>query len=390
MSNLIVEITENDVLSGRGGKINAHPGNVQFRNIIVQFKHAYKQANRFEKMMISDTVVKNIRSLNPPGRFLAEVKGSWVDIGEDKARSKVSQALREKKNYKQDHHQHSQQEQDKETMQLLEIPPVHSEMASPRKQQHTFSFSSPVAERKQASQLNPRHGSPLSVILPTGALQKERTSSMVTTVLDRRNSNVRLSSADIKEKNPHQMRSSLDLCDEDTAVLLDDTVQEVVPHINSTRGPLEEKTTKSLNTSSHSKRTLFHQLSQEATCLPTLSSKPITCSSTLQEDDNDDLLRESFKSIGSTVETKSQIELSCLSKHQAAGEHLAAVERGGGLTKSPTDEEMEDFSYAFSNSLRLSIDITMMDSTDMLIQDTFMSSINSFDVYDDENRLLDL
>ena len=34
MSNSIVEINENDVLSGRGGKINSHPGNVQFRNVV--------------------------------------------------------------------------------------------------------------------------------------------------------------------------------------------------------------------------------------------------------------------------------------------------------------------------------------------------------------------
>ena len=87
----------NDVLSGRGGRINAHPGNVQFRTIIGSMKSTYlsPKTRKLEKAHIANDIVRRIRRLDPPGRFLKEDKdGTWWDIGDEKARKKAGQALR--------------------------------------------------------------------------------------------------------------------------------------------------------------------------------------------------------------------------------------------------------------------------------------------------------
>lgn len=89
----------NDVLCGRGGRINSHAGNVQFRDIIHSKKKEYlaPSTKKLEKAHIAAGIVNDIRSMNPPGRFLKEEKGTgmWYDIGDAKAIKKTGQALRE-------------------------------------------------------------------------------------------------------------------------------------------------------------------------------------------------------------------------------------------------------------------------------------------------------
>lgn len=89
---------DNDVLCGRGGSINTHPGNELFRKYVERHKRVYLTARfKREKRLIANSIVKEIRSLDPPGRFLARNSktGLWHDIGDEKARDKTSQALRE-------------------------------------------------------------------------------------------------------------------------------------------------------------------------------------------------------------------------------------------------------------------------------------------------------
>jgi hypothetical protein len=88
----------NDVLCGRGGRINAHRGNVQLRELVHSSKKEYlsKSTKKMEKAHIAANIVHHIRSMNPPGRFLKEDSdGAWFDIGDHKAIKKVGQALRE-------------------------------------------------------------------------------------------------------------------------------------------------------------------------------------------------------------------------------------------------------------------------------------------------------
>lgn len=89
---------ENDVLCGRGGSINSHPGNERFRILVEKRKRVYLTARfKREKRLIACSIVSEIRALDPPGRFLSRdaKSGLWKDIGDEKARDKTSQALRE-------------------------------------------------------------------------------------------------------------------------------------------------------------------------------------------------------------------------------------------------------------------------------------------------------
>ena len=92
------KITNNDVLCGRGGLTNHHPGNVMFRNLVRSKQEEYIQASKREKAGVAEEIVWIMRQLDPPGRFLKKDSanpGKWVDIGDRKAREKTSQALRE-------------------------------------------------------------------------------------------------------------------------------------------------------------------------------------------------------------------------------------------------------------------------------------------------------
>merc|ERR1712176_618088 len=87
-----------DVLSGRGGATYKHVGNYTFRYLILLNKAAYVTCKKSEKIEISRSIVNAIRKQDPPGRFLAynQESGFWNDIGDMKAISKTSQALRER------------------------------------------------------------------------------------------------------------------------------------------------------------------------------------------------------------------------------------------------------------------------------------------------------
>jgi len=92
-----IEPRDNDVLCGRGGSINTHPGNARFRELVEKRKRSYIDAFKREKRLIAESILKDIRRLSPSGRFLTRaVKGGpWVEISEEKARDKTSQGLRE-------------------------------------------------------------------------------------------------------------------------------------------------------------------------------------------------------------------------------------------------------------------------------------------------------
>ena len=85
-----------DVLSGRGGGTNVHPGNREFRDLINLHRRSYLKARKNDKPAISRSIVRSIRDAG--GRFLKkdEKTGLWLEIGDDAAREKTSQALRQR------------------------------------------------------------------------------------------------------------------------------------------------------------------------------------------------------------------------------------------------------------------------------------------------------
>jgi hypothetical protein len=94
----IKEPHEHDVLYGRGGGTNHHPGNKHYRRMVEDRKLDYVNSKRLDKPLVALEIIKTWRGQTPPGRFLKmdDKTGLWLDVGDKKAREKTSQALREK------------------------------------------------------------------------------------------------------------------------------------------------------------------------------------------------------------------------------------------------------------------------------------------------------
>lgn len=90
-----------DVLCGRGGKVNKHPGNIMFRKVVAFNKSYYQSVHKRNRILVSQSIVQAIT--NHGGRFLINSnKGKknkdviyWEPIDFKKAVQKTSQALRE-------------------------------------------------------------------------------------------------------------------------------------------------------------------------------------------------------------------------------------------------------------------------------------------------------
>jgi len=97
---MIKQPHDHDVLCGRGGGINSHKGNINFRNWVKEQKEIYNLAsNKNEKAAISEEIVNRVKALDPSGRFLIKEKVggtiSWLEIDLSRALAKTCQALRE-------------------------------------------------------------------------------------------------------------------------------------------------------------------------------------------------------------------------------------------------------------------------------------------------------
>lgn len=90
--------TDADVLFGRGGKTNHHPGNVRLRRIVDHYKYGYEAARKTDKPRYAKAIVQALRLHSTPSRFLRmnEATNQWEDVGDKRAAEKVSQTLREK------------------------------------------------------------------------------------------------------------------------------------------------------------------------------------------------------------------------------------------------------------------------------------------------------
>ena len=94
----IEEPHDHDLICGRGGKVNAHPGNRRFRSLVNDRKEAYTRAyGKGEKNAIAQSILQVLFSLNPPGRVLQfdNKTGTYTEVTVKKAMGKTTQALRE-------------------------------------------------------------------------------------------------------------------------------------------------------------------------------------------------------------------------------------------------------------------------------------------------------
>ena len=119
-------LSDADVLCGRGGLVNGYIGNISFRDMVAEKRDEYRDAKKKVKATIAKGIVESVQ--NRGGLFLRRIdidtesgkgigsphkngSGSpsksnggtgldaqssrWIDISEEKAREKTSQALRE-------------------------------------------------------------------------------------------------------------------------------------------------------------------------------------------------------------------------------------------------------------------------------------------------------
>jgi len=87
-----------DVLCGRGGKVNKHPGNIVYRKVVDYNKSHYQSVHKKHRILVSKSIVQAI--LNHGGRFMGQKgdKNEWIPINFKRAVQKTSQALREHSN----------------------------------------------------------------------------------------------------------------------------------------------------------------------------------------------------------------------------------------------------------------------------------------------------
>jgi len=91
----VFEPTDNDVLFGRGGFTNTHPGNVKFREKALELRPWYESVSKEEKYGISDLLVEYVKATG--NHFLEKGSdGLWHEVIDNGARKKASQALRER------------------------------------------------------------------------------------------------------------------------------------------------------------------------------------------------------------------------------------------------------------------------------------------------------
>jgi len=88
---------DNDVVGGRGKGFINHPGNIDYRRLVVFECDRYIAGSNEEKKRIVSQIINKVKSKNPPGRFLNRDKKTdpWTCMDVDKILRKVSHSLRE-------------------------------------------------------------------------------------------------------------------------------------------------------------------------------------------------------------------------------------------------------------------------------------------------------
>ncbi len=61
---------DNDVICGRGYRVNAHPGNILYRSYVSDVKVDYVMSSKKDKPKYAMDIVQKVRNQDPPGRFL--------------------------------------------------------------------------------------------------------------------------------------------------------------------------------------------------------------------------------------------------------------------------------------------------------------------------------
>ncbi|KAI2512079.1 hypothetical protein MHU86_2367 [Fragilaria crotonensis] len=160
--NFVRDPHDHDVLLGRGGLGNNHPGNKWYRNHVRSRKEFYGQsqkhtkkftaAQNHTKKLIAKAIVDDVQSRDPPGRFLKKDKktGLWKLASYDKAVRKTSQALRETVVTK-----NQGNAQDRQSLHNLLIPIAPADGRRTTQQGATLTTSTSVAQNDEQFDTKP-------------------------------------------------------------------------------------------------------------------------------------------------------------------------------------------------------------------------------------------
>ena len=159
------DINDKDVLSGRGGGTNNHPGNKEFRSLVDQYRSEYVLSKKWAKREIARNIVDSIRS--DGGRFLKKEGSMWYDIGDQKAREKTSQALREGLAAK----MRAAYAESSQSNGASSAPTCSPRQASSTPQQHRPETPAPVEATSSSSRSSPHHHEPEYYLIPPHGYQ---------------------------------------------------------------------------------------------------------------------------------------------------------------------------------------------------------------------------
>jgi len=101
-----IVVHDHDVLSGRGVNIAHHPGNQRFRTLVTtRTDETYCASySASEKRAVAEEIIRHIKDLKPPGRFLKRegrgqvsrgLQGPWEELTDKEVIKKTCQALRD-------------------------------------------------------------------------------------------------------------------------------------------------------------------------------------------------------------------------------------------------------------------------------------------------------
>ena len=85
------ETTDNDIYLIRG--TDHLPGNKKYNELIQSKKASYQLSNRSGKSAIALSIINELRSHNPPSRFLRMEFGRFYDVGDEEVRKKIVSIL---------------------------------------------------------------------------------------------------------------------------------------------------------------------------------------------------------------------------------------------------------------------------------------------------------
>jgi hypothetical protein len=81
-----------DIILGRGKRVQNLAGNINFRNMLEFYRPTYDASSKFEKSVLIETILKNIKEAG--GRFLVHGENGYHEVHDDTARKKISHAWR--------------------------------------------------------------------------------------------------------------------------------------------------------------------------------------------------------------------------------------------------------------------------------------------------------